>query len=162
MSRETGEASPSALATYIELILARVRSERPAHDLVADVVERFRGSPLIAFAAAHQALADRDWAGAVAPLEELAAIDGNTLVDELAYDQRLFEEFPANALGVCWFRMGDDAESARWFARAEAAAPGVEEYTRKRQLAQARAGARHTPSAGGSEGGCSTAATEPR
>lgn len=139
VSRQSGEMSRVALAVYVELILCRIRDGRSAHQLVTEVVSHFTDSPLIPFVVAQQALADRRWADAVPMLEEMAAIDAADLIDALAYDERLFTEFPANALGVCWFHLGDHAAAAHWFARAEAAAPGVEEYVRKRQLAEAKA-----------------------
>jgi hypothetical protein len=48
-----------------------------------------------------------------------------------------------DSLGLCCFRLWRFAESARYYARAEALAPDDGEYRAKRQLAEARAGREH-------------------
>jgi tetratricopeptide (TPR) repeat protein len=76
--------------------------------------------------------------------EALAAIDAETFVDDaVAYDEGIFGVWSLDALGLCCFRLGRFAESARYYARAEALAPDDGEYRAKRQLAEARASHEH-------------------
>ena len=76
----------------------------------------------------------------LAVFEALAAIDPGTFVDEaVAYDARIFGVWSLDALGLCCFRLGRFAESARYYARAEWLTPDGGEYRAKRQLAEARA-----------------------
>jgi cytochrome c-type biogenesis protein CcmH/NrfG len=78
-----------------------------------------------------------------APLAVFAAPPphhAETFVDEsVAYDVRIFGAWSWDALGLCCFRLGRFAESARHYARAEGLTPDGGEYRAKRQLAEARA-----------------------
>ena len=65
--------------------------------------------------------------------EELA---GGTL----AHDERIFGLFAYEALGLCCFRLGRFADSARWYGRAEECAPRPLENRTKRQLAESLIG----------------------
>ena len=88
-------------------------------------------------------------AEAVARFERLAAIDGETFCaeDGLAYDARIFGAFTYESLGLCHFRLGRYADSARYYALAEEAAPGNAAHRAKRRLAEARLSSRGIPGA---------------
>lgn len=81
------------------------------------------------------------YAEAVEILEELAAVNADTLIADVAYDKRIFGPFAAAEIGECNFRLGRYAESHRWYSHAEAQAPESLEFRIKRQLAGARAAA---------------------
>jgi tetratricopeptide (TPR) repeat protein len=76
---------------------------------------------------------------ALSVFEALAAIDPETFVEAVPYDARIFGVWSLDALGLCCFRLGRFAESARYYARAEGLTPDGGEYRAKRQLAEARA-----------------------
>jgi tetratricopeptide (TPR) repeat protein len=79
------------------------------------------------------------FAEAIARFESLAAIDPESFCDAfIAYDMRIFGVQTYDSLGLCHFRLGDYAASARWYARAAAAAPGDPSYRLKQQFMESR------------------------
>jgi tetratricopeptide (TPR) repeat protein len=140
VTRARGSMNGPAMLTFVDLALHRVRSGRSAADLVADL-ELFRpDDPLTSWAKAHQAMFEQRWADAVPLLEALLDIDLAELSTEVGYNRSIFGSFAAHALGSCRFHLGDFAEAAELFGRAEAADPTNPEYRVKRELAEARAG----------------------
>ena len=124
-----------------ELALLRLRRGDDASELVDLLQEWFPDDVLTWWATANQCLHDRAWADALAPLERLVAIDPDELVHAvLAYDRQIFTLLAPHALGVCWFQLGDQAQAAAWFRRAEAADPTSVELRTKRVLAERLAG----------------------
>ena len=78
---------------------------------------------------------------ALEPLEWLVSLDDDAiLATGASYDERVFGEWAWGLIGLCRFSLGDDAEAARAFRRAEGYAPGDQAYVVRRQLAEARAG----------------------
>jgi tetratricopeptide (TPR) repeat protein len=140
-ARRRAAPSPVDDLVYAMLALLRLRAGEDAADLVADLRRHHPDDPLTAWTTAHQCMADGRWADAVPLLEGLVAADASAVLHPvLAYDRRLFGELSAHCLGLCWFHLGDDGRAERWFAAASGAAPDVEEYRLKRDLAAARAG----------------------
>lgn len=81
------------------------------------------------------------FAEALPALERLAAIDPEVEGGGvLAHDERIFGLFLFEALGLCCFRLGRYAESARWYGRAEELSPSPLENRTKRMLAESRTG----------------------
>jgi tetratricopeptide (TPR) repeat protein len=136
-------ASGLAVMVFAKLALLRLWCGGDAADLVAEMVEHFPADPFTAWVGAHQAMATGRWQEAVPLLERLLEVDGAEFIHSVvAYDERIFGELAAHCLGLCWFHLGDDAQAEHWFAAAADAAPDVEEYRLKRDLAAARARAR--------------------
>jgi len=66
---------------------------------------------------------------AIDDLRLLLAQDADAVVDDiLAHDRRIFGAHAHDLMGVALLRLGNRAEAAAAFARAAAAAPGVQEY----------------------------------
>lgn len=133
-------STPLAVLVYAKLALLRLSRGQDAGDLATELSERYPDDPMSTWVAAHQAILCGRWADAIPLLESLMAIDEAAMIHTvLAYDRRLFGEFAAHWLGLCWFHLGNDREAERWFGSAGGLAPAVEEYERKRQLCAARA-----------------------
>ncbi|MGH9033297.1 MAG: glycosyltransferase [Acidimicrobiia bacterium] len=140
VARRQLEPSPLSVLVYVKLALLRLHRGRPVDGLVAELRDRFPRDPLTAWVSAHEAMASGRWDEAVPLLEGLAGVDEVALIHPvLSYDVRLFGEFAAHHLGLCWFHLGDDARAEHWFAIAAEAAPDIEEYRLKHQLVAARA-----------------------
>jgi glycosyltransferase involved in cell wall biosynthesis len=143
--RSRSESSPPDSLLYGSLL----RHEMDAGGggtpgLLEEGLARFPGNHLLAWLHGRRLVAEWRFEEAIGVFERLAAIDGETFVDDaVAYDARIFGAWALDALGLCCFRLGRFAESARHYAGAEAAAPDRVEYRTKRRLAEARgAGAR--------------------
>ena len=139
--RERHRMGPVELLLWGELALLRMRTGGPADELCDEMTRAFPDDPLTLWVRANQAMAELRWDDARSPLEALVAIDADALEHPvIAYDRGLFGEWAYQALGAVHFHLGDDAEAARWFAAAAAAAPDNPEYALKHRLAAARAG----------------------
>jgi tetratricopeptide (TPR) repeat protein len=140
---ERDDLSNPGLLSYVELALHRLRTGRSAADLVDALARRRNDDPLTSWVKAGQAMHEARWTDAIALLEPLLAIDTEGVLNqELAYNRQIFDARALNALGVCWFQLGEDATAAELFARAEASDPSTPEYRVKRELAEARAARR--------------------
>ncbi|TMK54758.1 MAG: glycosyltransferase family 2 protein [Actinobacteria bacterium] len=140
VARRQSKPSPLAVLVYAKLAFYRLHSGHAADDLVAELRDYFPHDPLTAWVSAHNAMARGQWNEAVPILEGLARIDATALIHPvLSYDERIFGEFAAHCLGLCWFHLGDNARAEHWFTMAAEAEPDVEEYRLKRQLAAVRA-----------------------
>jgi len=87
----------------------------------------------------HARLAADDLAGAEPIFTRLGAVDPETVLEPMAYDARIFGAAALAMMGDAAFRLGAYRDSAAWFARAEARAPGELEFRAKRLLAASRA-----------------------
>jgi tetratricopeptide (TPR) repeat protein len=126
---------------YVELIQAEETDRAEARCLHAEASAVFSGNHLLRFWGAKLDSQAGDQTSANATFEALAAMDPEAVFDPLtAFDQRLFGEFSYAALGACYFKLRRYAESAAWYAKAEAAAPESGEYRIKQRLAAAKAG----------------------
>lgn len=140
VTRRKREPGKMGLLVFVKLIMIRLRAGDDAAELVEELRARYPDDPLTVWAASQEAIAGGRWGDAVPLLEQLVAIDADELIHpRLAYDERMFGELAAYGLGTCWFQLGDNAAAERWFGRAAAAAPDIEEYRVKRLLAAARA-----------------------
>jgi tetratricopeptide (TPR) repeat protein len=84
-------------------------------------------------------IAARRYADALPVLEALAGVQAESLVDDLAYDSRIFGASAFADLALCAFRLGRYGQSQAWYARAAALEPDSLEYRTKQRLAAARA-----------------------
>jgi tetratricopeptide (TPR) repeat protein len=109
--------------------------------LVDEARRSFDRTPTLELAAARLAFATGRPRDALEPLEWLVSLDDDAiLATGASYDERVFGEWAWGLIGLCRFSLGDDAEAARAFRRAEDYAPGDQAYVVRRQLAEARAG----------------------
>jgi tetratricopeptide (TPR) repeat protein len=137
----TGTTTLDCLA-YTDL-LCREPPEPDAATLLEEALQRFPGNHSLAWIHGRHLMATARFEAAIPIFEDLASIDGETLCDDLvAHDVRIFGVLAWDSLGLCHFRLGRYAESARWYARAEASLPGDLRYDVKRRLAEARAAGR--------------------
>ena len=134
--------SPLDRLPYGSLLL-RPEASVEAPILLAEALDRFPGDHLFGWVHGQHLRAAGRLAEAVACFERLAAIDGETFCaeDRIAYDARIFGVLAYEALALCHFRLGHYPESARYYARAEAAGPERPGIAAKRRLAEARAAA---------------------
>ncbi len=123
-----------ALLTFLEM------SGASDVQILDEAWELFPGVPEVVWLRAKALVRDERYSEAASILEPLAAVDAETYLDAgLSHDERLFRLWSQDALGLCYFKLGRYAESARHYAAAEAADPTIERTT-KRRLAEARAG----------------------
>lgn len=143
---EAARTKPGRIAVdcvaHFDLILHLARTGRPDPALVADGDDLFPGNPLVLWAGTVDALARGDHATVASRLDDLLALTAEDLArDSLALKERILGDWGHHARGMARFHLGDHAGAAADFARAEALAPGIEEYTVKRRLAEARTAA---------------------
>jgi len=137
--RERGARSALDRLPYGSLLLHPGAADEAEH-LLAEALDRFGGDHLFRWLHGRR-LAEAGRPGEAIPLfESLIAIDAETFcaADGIAYDARIFGSFSHDALGLCHFRLGDYAESARHYALADAADPGHPGHRIKGRLATAR------------------------
>lgn len=139
ISRSRGAITNTGLLAYVELALHRLRTDRSAADIAAELERERPDDPLTTWVMAGQAMFEQRWRDAIPLLESMVAIDAAALVHkELAYNVEIFGGQALHALGNCWFQLGDDTTAAELFARAEQSDPDNDAYRVKRQLAEAR------------------------
>ena len=137
--RRRAEPSPVDGLLYGSLLRHELDHGRRTPGLLEEALARCPGNHLIAWLRGRRLVTEGRHEEAIAVFEPLSAVDAATFVDDaVAYDARIFGVWSLDALGLCCFRLGRFAESARHYARAEALAPADVEYRAKRQLAEAR------------------------
>jgi hypothetical protein len=127
---------------YVDLARQRFLRGEDALGLVDEGLFFFPDNFTLQWLRARALVAAERFAEALPILEHLAATDPE--VDAggvLAHDERIFGLFTYEALGLCCFRLGRYADSARWYARAEELSPAPLENRTKRQLAERLAAA---------------------
>lgn len=134
---------PEDRVLYVDLIhhlLASGVIDDELDVLVHEAREQFVRTPTLELAAARLAFATGRPRDALEPLEWLVSLDDDAIIATGAsYDERVFGEWAWALLGLCHFALGDDAEAADAFARAEQLAPDDASYGVRRRLAEARA-----------------------
>jgi glycosyltransferase involved in cell wall biosynthesis len=141
-SRRQTSDKPDNVLPYLDLIPVLHERGGDAAALLVEAQARFPGDMMLVWLAARMAMDQEDYSEAANLLEGLAAIDGDSFFDGgVAYDRRIFEVFAFESLGTCYFRLGRFADSARNFARAEAADPDNPSHRVRRQLAERKAAA---------------------
>jgi glycosyltransferase involved in cell wall biosynthesis len=134
---------PDDRLLYIDLIhhlLARGVIDDELEHLVNEARDRFERTPTLELAAARLAFATGRPRDALEPLDWLLGLDDAAIVATGAsYDERVFGEWAWGLRGLCRFALGEDAEAADAFGRAEQLAPGDPSYGVRRRLAEARA-----------------------
>jgi len=137
--RLRSDSSPADCLLYGSLLQEEQRRGQFTPGLLEEALARCPDNHLLAWLRGRRLAAEGRYEEAMQVFEALAAIDGGTFVDDaVAYDARIFGAWPLDALGLCCFRLGRFAESARYYARAEAMGADDGEYRIKRQLAEAR------------------------
>lgn len=141
--RERDRPLPEDRVLYVDLIhhlLAHGVIDDELDTLVHEARARFDRTPTIELAAARLAFATGRPRDALEPLDWLVHLDEDAIVATGAsYDERVFGEWAWGLLGLCRFALGDDADAADAFARAEQLAPDDPSYRVRRRLAEARA-----------------------
>jgi tetratricopeptide (TPR) repeat protein len=124
----------------IHHLLAAGAIDDELEQLVDEARARFPRLPSLELAAARLAFATGRPRDALEPLAWILSLDDDDIIATgSSYDQRVFGEWAWGLLGLCRFALGDDAEAADAFARAEELAPGDPSYGVRRRLAEARA-----------------------
>ena len=145
VARRRPTEHPDDKLLWINLLVHAVARDDPDGDVAAMIDEaqqRYPDNPAVEFAIATHELATGDPASAARRLEQLIGLELDAIVDTgSAYDERIFDEWAWNALGLCRFQLGDNEGAATAFRHAEAADPANEAYRIRRLLAEARAGA---------------------
>jgi tetratricopeptide (TPR) repeat protein len=137
--RAQASPSPADSLLYGSLLRQQLDAGQLDEALVNEARARFPGNHLIAWLHGRRLMAAGRLVEAIETFEQLTAIDPRTFLDPaIAYDERIFGVWAFDALGLCCWRLGCYAESASWYARAEAAAPADGQYRAKRRLAEAR------------------------
>ena len=139
--RPTSDGPERALC-FIELAKMRLDDGRPADamKLIREARSFHPGNFLVRWLEGRALSALKQYELAVAIFEDLGRVDARTLIDDFAYDGRIFGAGSLAEIGLCMFRSGRYAESAEWYRRAETLEPTNQEFRIKRQLAAARSG----------------------
>lgn len=138
--RRKADVGAADSLAYIALLRHQLESgvENPA--LLEEALKRFPDNFLLAWIHGRALMKKGRYADALPLFEGLAAIDPASYCDDrIAYDGRIFGTWAYDSLALCHFRLGRLADSAKYYALAEAATPGNPEYPVKRRLAEARA-----------------------
>jgi glycosyltransferase involved in cell wall biosynthesis len=142
-SRAREHSLPDDRLLYIDLVhhfLMRGVVDEELEALVDEARDQFGRAPTLELAAARLAFATGRPRNALEPLEWLLSLDDADIVESGAsYDERVFGEWAWGLLGLTHFSLGDDAEAADAFRRAEELAPDDPSYRARRRLAEARA-----------------------
>ncbi len=134
--------SISDSAPYVDLAHCLIRRGEDAGALLDEGLHLFPDNFTLQWLRARTLADAGGFAEALPILERLAATDPEVAGGGvLAHDERIFGLFACEALGLCCFRLGRYAESARWYGRAEELADSPLENRTKRLLAASRAGA---------------------
>jgi tetratricopeptide (TPR) repeat protein len=132
-------------APYVDLIRSLLVRGEDAAGLLEEALFLFPDNFTLRWLQARTLVERERFAAALPILERLAATDPEVAAGGvLAHDERIFGLFACEGLGLCCFRLGRFAESARWYGRAEEAASSPEkrlENRTKRMLAERQAGA---------------------
>ena len=124
---------------YFALIRAQRGRGADVSPLLEEVWHRFPFHPQVRWLRAQDLMSRGCHEEAAELLRDLAAIDSSDVVSlQVAHDERLFDVWAPESLGLCLFRLERYGESAQWFAKAAAAEPSPERQARLR-IAQARA-----------------------
>ena len=128
---------------YVDLIhhlLTNAVVDDELEALVHEARNQFVRTPTFELAAARLAFATGRPHDALEPLDWLIGLDDDSIIATGASDdERVFGEWAWALLGLCRFALGDDADAADAFGRAEQLAPGDASYAVRRRLAEARA-----------------------
>lgn len=142
-ARTRSPPAADAVLPYLELIAWRYRRGEPVDALLDEARSLFPGNLMLLWIEGRKLMDERRYGEAVPLFERLAAIDPEQFVDEAsAYDKRIFGPLAHASLGAACFHLGRYADSAAWFARAEAAEPAVRQHALRRRLAELKAGGR--------------------
>lgn len=132
-------SSPADSLVYSSLLRQELDGGRLDSELLDEALARFPGNQVLAWFHGRALIAARRFEEAMRVFARLAAVNAESYVDEaVAYDARIFGPWALDALGLCCFRLDRFAESTRYYALAEAAAPDIRAYGFKRRLAEAR------------------------
>jgi len=152
VARRAATTLPDEILLWVDLLVHALTRDDPDDDIVVLLGEaraRYPGNPSVEFATAAHDLTTGDPAAAERRFLALTELDLDTIVDTgAAYDGRIFGAWAWNGIGLARFALGDDAGALEAFRNAEAADPENEAYRTRRRLAEVRAAAGRTTSAG--------------
>ncbi len=143
VARARRQSHPDDRLLYVDLIHHRL-ARGVVDDELAFLVQEARGAfprtPTLELAAARLAFATGRPRDALEPLAWLVELDEDAIIATgSSYDARVFGEWAWSLVGLCRFALGDDADAADAFRRAEDCAPDDQSYAVRRRLAEARA-----------------------
>ncbi len=139
--REKRARSISDSAPYVDLARCLIARGEVPGDLLDEGLGLFPDNFTLQWLRARALVDAGRFAEALPAFEKLVATDPEAVGGGvLAHDERIFGLFAYEALGLCCFRLGRYAESARWYGRAEEVSPEPLENRIKRLLAASRAG----------------------
>ena len=138
LARQAGTRSGEAALCATELGWLAFTQGRDPAPAIAEGLALHPGNWSLLWLKGKHRLDMGDADGARPILEALASVDPDALVDEVAYDRRIFGAVPLAELAEDAFRRRDYAGSADLFARALHLAPDRLEYAVKERLARSR------------------------
>ncbi|HEX3794256.1 MAG TPA: glycosyltransferase [Acidimicrobiales bacterium] len=135
--RRNGAREAADCLVYFDLMLDNASLHHADGDLVAEGRSLFPDNALIEWGCALMSMAGGDFEEVIRSVDRLLAISPErTARMGVGLNERITEEWAFNVRGTAKFKLGRRDEAALDFARAEAAAPEIEEYRVKRLLAQ--------------------------
>jgi tetratricopeptide (TPR) repeat protein len=138
--RRTGGRAASDGLPWFHLATFLTERKRDAAALLDEAAEAFPDNHSLTWLRARSLVAAGNLTVAMTLFDALTRVDVETLSSgSLAFDPMIFGAGAHAALGLCAFRLGRYAESARHYARAEALAPDSLEFRSKRMLAEIKA-----------------------
>ncbi len=138
IARRRCGGGPDIALCFIELAKLQVLSGDERLTLVREAKELQSGNLLLHWIEARMRFAAGLYTEAIAIFGQLAEAEPETLVAEVAYDQRILGAGALAEAGNCAFLSGRYRDSEEWYRRAELRAPDCIEFRVKRQLAASR------------------------
>jgi len=127
-------------APYLHLADRLIETGQDASALLSEALDLFPDNLALAWLRAKQYVQSGDYASAQPLFKRLAGLDPRQVESaRLAYDATIFGAEAHAALGYCAFQLGNYAESAQHYGRAEALAPDNIEFRAKRAIASIKA-----------------------
>lgn len=138
--RDARERTSLDSLPYLHLAGFLLDRKRDAAALLAEACRLFPENHALTWLRAREFVETGRHADALPLFARLSAVAPDSLTDgALAFDASIFGAPAHAALGLCAFRLARYDESAEYYARAEALAPGDLAIRTKRMLAEARA-----------------------
>jgi len=133
--RKRGARSPEDLLPYIGLIELGLKQGGDIRALYAEAVSLFPSSVQLEWLQVRILMRDGEFRQATVVLKRLVELGQSGDFDyRAAYDLRLFDVFAYDALATCHFRLGEYAESRRYYELAAQHQPDRLDFRAKRAL----------------------------
>lgn len=132
--RRSGDPPPHWAYPYARLIQLRLTQGGKVVTLLAEAMERFPETPTLYWLQGKALMAEKKYAQAIPFFERLLAWGRKTdYRRSMAYEEKIFDVYAYDSLGVCYFKLGRYPEAAENYTRAEQYEPGLE-YRVKKEL----------------------------